>query len=295
MNYRKWLEKNTSSLVGKRVAVTGATGGLGRELCLFSAELGADVLLIGRSRPKLEALQAEIANRYPSAQTQLILCDFQSVDSVVEASERIKQIPVDYLIHNAGVYHVPRQKTKEGFEPVFQVNFLAPYLMTQALLPQLQEWKTKVISVGSIASKMARFRAEDVDYSTCRSAMKAYGNSKRWMYLAIEQLCKQNGIPFAIAHPGISATNIISGYPKFIRAIVKYPMKWLFLSAKKGSLPIVRAMFASLSEGEWIGPRIFGVWGLPKVSKYGGRNERETQDLFLAARKIQEEIQRTRS
>ena len=72
-------------------------------------------------------------------------------------------------------------------------------------------------------------------------------------------------------------------------------MKWLFLSAKKGSLSIVKAMFTSLGEGEWIGPRVFGVWGIPKVGKYGGRSGQETQALYLAAQKIQEEIQRTRN
>ena len=55
MNYSKWLAKNTSSLSGRTVAVTGTTGGLGRELCSFLAGLGAALILVDRNPERSEA------------------------------------------------------------------------------------------------------------------------------------------------------------------------------------------------------------------------------------------------
>ena len=52
MRIEKWLKKNTSSLVGKRVAVTGSTGGLGGEICRYLARLGADLILVDRNRER---------------------------------------------------------------------------------------------------------------------------------------------------------------------------------------------------------------------------------------------------
>lgn len=52
MNVQKWLAANTAPLAGQRVALTGATGGLGRELCFYLAGLGAELILLDRSREK---------------------------------------------------------------------------------------------------------------------------------------------------------------------------------------------------------------------------------------------------
>ena len=52
MNYEKWLAKNGESLVGKTVAVTGSTGGIGNELCKYLARLGANLVLVDRNPQK---------------------------------------------------------------------------------------------------------------------------------------------------------------------------------------------------------------------------------------------------
>ena len=56
MNYKKWLNDNTASLKGKTVAVTGATGGIGTELCRYLVYLGAELVLLNRSEEKTKEL-----------------------------------------------------------------------------------------------------------------------------------------------------------------------------------------------------------------------------------------------
>ena len=68
----------------------------------------------------------------------------------------------------------------------------------------------------------------------------------------------------AVTHPGITFTNITAHYPKIIFALIKHPMKIIFMKPKKAALSILRGLFDSTSENEWIGPRLFGVWGMPK-------------------------------
>ena len=55
MRFDKWLSKNTESLVGKTVAISGSTGGLGKHICRYLASLGADIVLLDRNRSRSEA------------------------------------------------------------------------------------------------------------------------------------------------------------------------------------------------------------------------------------------------
>ncbi len=74
----------------------------------------------------------------------------------------------------------------------------------------------------------------------------------------------EDGNTITVAHPGITLTNITAHYPKLIYAIIKYPMKVIFMSPRRASLSILAAMVQETQQNEWFGPRIFDIWGLPK-------------------------------
>ena len=63
MRTETWIQRNTNSLAHKTVAISGATGGLGRELCRHLASLGASLLLLDRNTPKSNALIEEQIGR----------------------------------------------------------------------------------------------------------------------------------------------------------------------------------------------------------------------------------------
>ena len=79
------------------------------------------------------------------------------------------------------------------------------------------------------------------------------------------ELFEQNkDISLSIVHPGITFTKITNHYPKFIYAIIKYPMKMIFISNKKASLNIIKGVFDKTDYMEWIGPSASNIWGYPK-------------------------------
>ena len=151
MKYYKWLSKNTSALAGKTVAISGSTGGLGKHICRYLAFLGARLILLDRNRERSEANKSALEAEFPGVEISLICLDLVDVNSVSEATERLKEIEPDYLIHNAGAYSIPRCTSNSGYDNVFTINFASPYYMVRELLPVLRRKQGRVVVVGSIA------------------------------------------------------------------------------------------------------------------------------------------------
>ena len=284
MKYKRWLKKNTASLSGKNVAVSGATGGIGRELCFYLAHLGASLVLVNRSDARARALGEEILLRYPNTKIDYVTADMEDIDSVRGAAEMLESIGIDILFLNAGAYSIPRHRCSTGYDNVFEINFVSPYYLARRLLPSIRERGGKVVAVGSIAHRYSKTDPSDVDFSTRKKASLVYGNSKRYLMCALPALAEKGG-EVVIVHPGITFTNITAHYPKFIFAIIKHPMKVVFMSVKKATLSILSGAFLSTSGDEWIGPRLFDVWGLPKRKKLKFSGD-EAERIKAAAEEI---------
>ena len=287
MGIKKWLSKNTADLTGKTVAITGTTGGIGRELCFYLAGLGADLIFLDRSAARSEGRKNEILSLYPNTKITLIPLDLEDLESVKRATEILKETEIDFLIHNAGAYSIPRHKCKSGLDNVFQINFASPYYMTRALLPTLEKRRGRVVTVGSIAHNYSKIDLSDLDFSTRGRASLVYGNAKRHLtYALCELFADKTEVSLAITHPGITFTNITAHYPRVIFAIIKYPMKIIFMRPKKAALSIIKGLFEPTVGCEWIGPRIFNVWGYPKRKPLNTADEIERKEIFNRAEKI---------
>ena len=105
---------------------------------------------------------------------------------------------------------------------------------------------------------------------------------------ALPALAEHEG-EVVIVHPGITFTNITAHYPKVIFAIIKHPMKVVFMSVKKATLSILAGAFWNTSGDEWIGPRLFDVWGLPKRRKLKF-SKAETDRIIVTAEGIYKDI-----
>ena len=288
MSIKKWLHKNTASLEGKTVAISGATGGIGRELCRHLAGLGASLILLDRNMEKSYALADSLKAQFPALSVSHIQVDMEDIEAVSAAADRLSSLPVDYLILNAGAYSIPRHKCSTGYDNVFQINFVSPYYLTARLLPQLQARGGKVIAVGSIAHRYSKIDECDVDFSTRTKASLVYGNAKRYLMFS---LCERSdGNSVVMTHPGITFTNITAHYPKLIFALIKHPMKVIFMSPKKASLCILQGIFKSHGENEWIGPRLFDVWGYPRTKKLHSADNTEIKRIRKTATDIYENL-----
>lgn len=278
MNYKKWFENNTKDLTGKVVAITGSTGGLGEQVCFHLASLGANFIFLNRNLDKSKSLEEKIREKFSSCQIEHIQVDMEDRNSVKDCSFALADRNVDVLILNAGTYKIPRKRVGE-FDNIFQINFLSPYTLAKKCLETNNE--VKIVAVGSIAHKGVRLNEKDIALLNCKKDVKLYGNAKRFLMFSLHELMKGESV--AIAHPGITFTNITSHYPKFLVPIIKFFMKIIFSSTKKASLSIVKGVFDDCEYGSWIGPRVFDIWGKPKHKKLKTFCKEEAEKMFKIA------------
>ena len=160
------------------VLITGATDGLGRALAGRVAVAGATVLLHGRDDGKLAAVAAELPGR-----PVLLRADLSSLAEVrrLAAGVRAATDRLDVLVNNAGIGGGPagagRELSVDGYELRFAVNYLAPFLLTQELLPLLRaSAPARVVHVASIGQQPVDFA--DVMIERDYSGVRAYRQSK---------------------------------------------------------------------------------------------------------------------
>ena len=266
MKYINWLNKNTSSLNGKTVAISGATGGIGTELCDYLAYLGANLICLDRNYDKSNHLITNLKSKYPDLCAKHITVDLENFEQVKFVSQELKKLNIDYLILNAGAYKIPRHKCNTGFDNVFQINFVSPYYLARELAPQIKQKGGRVVAVSSIAHNYSKINKNDIDFSKYTAASKVYGNAKRFLTYGLYNLF-DNDETLSVVHPGITFTNITNHYPKLIFALIKHPMKIIFMPPKKAAFNLIYGIFNHTKRNEWIGPRIFNIWGLPSEKK----------------------------
>lgn len=285
--YQRWFSDNTHSLQGKRVAIVGATGGIGVHLCRYLAQLDAHLVLLGRSRQKHEELIARLQTEFPLVTVEYVPLDLADMTSVESSAKILSENPPHVLIHNAGIYAVPRYKTAQGVDNVYQVNCLGPYRLTRLLEPSMASVNGRVVVVGSIAHNYSRIDPADPDFSTRTAASKAYGNAKRHLMLALyRHLDGVKDVTLSVVHPGITFTNITAHYPPWLFAVIKHPMRWIFMPARRAALSVLRGVFESTAYGEWIGPWLFDVWGLPRRRKLRTFTAAEAEIAYEAVERL---------
>lgn len=294
MRIERWLMENTHSLSGKTVAITGSTGGLGREICRYLLSMDADLLLLDRNAERSQAWRSALLREYPRARVTCLQVELSDWSSVKEALTKLQALPIDVFLHNAGAYSIPRRICDTGYDNVFQINFLSPYYMIRTLLPVLRERGGHVVAVGSIAHRYSKTDPADVDFSTRRRASHVYGNAKRYLMLALIGLFEEEErVTLSVTHPGISFTNITAHYPKLLFALIKHPMKWIFMKPKVACLSVIKGIFSPCRGYEWIGPGILDVWGKPKKKPLRSANAEERKRIYETAERICRELEET--
>ncbi|WP_415755551.1 SDR family NAD(P)-dependent oxidoreductase [Pseudomonas leptonychotis] len=133
----------------KTILITGATDGIGLETAKLLCSQGHRVLLHGRNPAKLEAARQALSG---GGHAETYLADLSELSEVVALSHAITEQHdrLDVLINNAGIFRSEQSRTAEGFDVRFSVNTLAPYLLTQRLLPVLGT-DARVVNLSSAA------------------------------------------------------------------------------------------------------------------------------------------------
>lgn len=145
-------------LQGKRALVTGATKGIGFETCRVLADAGADLVVVGRDAQALKDVTAAV--KKAGRKCLAVNADMSTVEGPREAAKAALAEfgTIDILVNNAGIaLNQPLLDiTMESWDTTINVNLRAPFLLAQALVPNMIKQRMgKIINVSSQSGVMA--------------------------------------------------------------------------------------------------------------------------------------------
>ncbi|OBK28151.1 short-chain dehydrogenase [Mycobacterium asiaticum] len=190
----------------KTIVVTGASDGIGAAAARHLSRSGANVVVVGRSQSKTTAVANELGADY-------FVADFADLAQVRALAEKLKsEYPrIDVLANNAGGMCKDVQMTPDGLEKTYQVNYLAPFLLTTQLLDLLIESGATVLNTTSNSHKLLRrVTVDDLDHTEGRRPSVAYALTKLSIILFTRELHRRfqgSGLSSATFHPGYVNSN----------------------------------------------------------------------------------------
>src|SRR5258708_29778455 len=179
------------------ILITGTTSGLGQELAQALARQGASLLLHGRDADRGPGLVRKIKEATGNHRIQFYRADLSSLAEVGELARQVISdvARLDVLVNNAGVGFgqdaSKRELSQNGYELRFAVNYLAPYLLTERLLPLLKASSpARIVNVASVGQAPLDF--DNVMFTRGYSGVSAYRQSKlamiAWTFDLAERL-----------------------------------------------------------------------------------------------------------
>ncbi|PKH01328.1 YciK family oxidoreductase [Psychromonas sp. MB-3u-54] len=208
------------SLSGKTILITGAGAGIGKTLALHCADLGAKVILLGKTVKKLEAVYDQIESR-GRQQAAILPVDLNGAteEHYNDLADTIKREygKLDALVHNAsqlGVLGPFDQIEKSTWDEVMQTNVTAQFLLTKALIPvlNLAPLASVIFTTSSVGHKgRAYWGVYSVSKFACEGMMQV---------LADEY--EHSSLRFNAINPGATRTTMrASAYPAEDSSLLK--------------------------------------------------------------------------
>lgn len=229
-------------LAGKHALVTGANSGLGKAVAQALAERGATVYIGARDRARGEAAVAELRAATGNPNLHLMLADLKSQSEVrrlaAEIAERCEAL--HFLVNNAGTAYPNRQLSEDGIECTLAVNHLAPFLLTNLLLPQLRAGApARVVNVGTQINYAIELG--DLNWEGRRfRMMRAYVESKLGMIHFTRELARRikgSGVTVNCVFPGVFKSNLggTDGAQGFFWKAVSLLVGWALVTPEQAA------------------------------------------------------------
>jgi NAD(P)-dependent dehydrogenase (short-subunit alcohol dehydrogenase family) len=263
-----WSAAQIPDQSGRTALVTGANSGIGLVTARELARAGARVVMACRDEGRGEGALERVRTAVPGAQlelAQLDLADLASVRAFAAAWDGHGR-PLDLLVDNAGVMALPRRTSPDGFELQLATNHLGHFALCGLLLSHLLAAPDpRVVTVSSLAHRMARISFEDLQGERRYSRWGAYGQSKLANLLFAYELQRRADAAGAAlrsvaAHPGYTATNLqLAGArmkgSRLEEKLVGLINRTVGQDDEHGALPtLYAATTAELPGGSFVGP-----------------------------------------
>jgi NAD(P)-dependent dehydrogenase (short-subunit alcohol dehydrogenase family) len=217
------------------IVITGAAAGIGLEAARALLARGDRVIVCARSEARCAQARAELGEH-----VETVVMDMGSLASIRAGAARIRELaPVlDVLINNAGVLQTKKVLDADGHEMTWAVNVIAPYVLSELLVPSLEAAdKPRVVNVGSVAHRAGKIDWDDPEFQARKfTGWAAYSQSKLALMLVTREFARLHPkIETNCVHPGGIATGIYRNLPGFMRAILLRVLP----SPAAGAVPLV--------------------------------------------------------
>ena len=189
------------------VVLTGATRGIGRAAAIELSKRGAEVVVVGRERERVDEVAREAQSAGGGASVHTHVADLALMASVRALAQalRDRHERIDVLANNAGALFASRKVTAEGFEQTFALNHLAPFLLTNLLRDRLGGGR--VVTTASDAHTGGKLDLDDLQSENSYAAMRVYGTSKLCNVLFTRELAtRAPELRANCFHPGVVRT-----------------------------------------------------------------------------------------
>ena len=257
----------------RKVLITGATDGIGKQTAINIAQEKHHVIFVGRSKEKCQSVKDEIINLTSNQNVDFFVSDLSLISANKSLALDIKKTysNIDVLINNVGALFINRELTKEGIEKTFALNHIGPFILTLKLLELLNQNKTaRIINVSSAAHYnvvdknirkenkrtfierkffRTQFDINDLQATNHYKGTHQYSRSKLMNVLFTYKLANDyltdKNITVNCLHPGFVASKFGHNNNGFFKAFLKFGQKMQAISVEKGAKA---STFLALSE-----------------------------------------------
>lgn len=204
----------------KRCLITGCNSGIGKQTALELAKKGFEIIMLVRESEKSRLAYEEIKAINPNAKVHIYYANLASLEEIRTAARAIKTDfkSLDILINNAGVFKKKLAVSEDDFELMFAVNYLAPFLLTNMLLPLIKKGNTpRIINLSSMLYKRGSINLKSITGPRTYNADKIYAATKKMINhftLELSHQVEKFGITVNAVHPGVVATDVMRDYSK---------------------------------------------------------------------------------
>jgi NAD(P)-dependent dehydrogenase (short-subunit alcohol dehydrogenase family) len=225
----------------RTIVITGASDGIGAAAARSLSRSGANVVVVGRSEAKTIAVAEKLGADY-------FVADFSDLSQVRALADKIRsEYPrIDVLANNAGGMGREVEMTADGLEKTYQVNYLAPFLLTTQLMDLLVASGATVLNTTSNSQKLIpRVRMADLERTNWRRPSINYAFTKLAVVMFTRELHRRyhaSGISAATFHPGYVNSNFgdASGLKLLLFMKNNVPITSRFtLSVDQGAEPLI--------------------------------------------------------